>query len=214
MKRILITSALVVAALAAGDAFAQAKKIYKCKNEKGETFYSNSFDPKQCSGGGAQMNEAGIEVRAIERRKTPEELAAEREAIAVAAEQERLLAERKRQDDVLMQSYPTEADLERAHASDLRGFDGMIRTQEMSAASYEAILNELLASAAESERAGQAVPPTVAKRIESVRDDLDTQRKAIERRRAERAEAEAEHAARLARYRELKARQLKQLEGR
>ena len=45
----------------------------------------------------------------FERRKTPEELAAEKEAAAKLAEDQRIAAERKRHDDILMQSYPTEA---------------------------------------------------------------------------------------------------------
>lgn len=211
MKPILLIAALVAASIA-GDVSAQ--KIYKCRNEKGEIFYSQSYDPKLCGGGGAQLNESGVEVRTIERRKTPEELAAEREAAEVAAKEAKIAAERKRQDDVLMQSYPTEEDLSRGHEQELRGIDGMIRTQEMSAASYESILNELLASAAESERAGKPVPAPLVKRIDGVRADLESQRQAIERKRADRAETEAEFAQRLARYRELKERQRRQLEGR
>ncbi|HET9482773.1 MAG TPA: hypothetical protein VFO79_02350, partial [Xanthomonadales bacterium] len=137
-----------------------------------------------------------------------------REAAEVASKEAKIAAERKRQDDVLMQSYPTEEDLSRGHEQELRGIDGMIRTQEMSAASYESILNELLASAAESERAGKPVPAPLVKRIDGVRADLESQRQAIERKRADRAETEAEFAQRLARYRELKERQQRQLEGR
>src|SRR5688572_13941002 len=68
---------------------ASAQKIYKCKNEKGEIFYSQSFDPKQCGGGGSQLNADGIAVKEFERRKTPEELAAEKEAAAKLAEDQR-----------------------------------------------------------------------------------------------------------------------------
>ena len=215
MKSITAIAALALAAFAADDASAQGKgKIYKCRNEKGEVFYSQSYDPKQCGGGGAQLNDAGVEVRAIERRKSSEELAAERAEAERVAEANRLAAELKRQDDVLMQSYPTEAELIRAHQQEVEAIDGVIRTQEMSAAGYESILSELLASAAEAERAGKPVAPALAKRIDGVRADIDTQRQAIRRKRDERAASDAEHALRLARYREIKARQQKQLEGR
>lgn len=215
MKSIAVVAAIALAAFAADGAAAQVKgKIYKCRNEKGEIFYSQAYDPKLCGGGGAQLNDAGVEVRAIERTKTPEELATERAAAERDAEAKRIEAEVKRQDDVLMQSYPTEAELILAHENELRAIDGVLRTQEKSAVGYEEILNELLASAAESERAGKPVPAALAKRIDGVRADIETQRNAIERKREERAASAAAHATRLARYRELKARQQKQLEGR
>lgn len=201
----------VLAAFACDPASAQ--KIYRCKNEKGETFYTQAYDPKQCGGGGAQLNADGIAVREIERRKTPEELAAEKEAAARLAEDQRIAAERKRQDDILMQSYPSEEDLRTGHEQELRAIDGSIRTQEMSAGSYEKTLDQLLAQAAESERAGSAVPKPLADRIDKVRGDLDMQRKAIERTHAERAATVAAFEAKLARWRELKARQEKQLSG-
>ena len=205
------TLSLAAACLLLGAGTADAQKIYKCKNEKGETFYSQAYDPKLCGGGGAQLNEAGIAVRQIERRKTPEELAAEAEVAALEAEQKRLEAERKRKDDILMQSYPTEAELELSHEQELRAIDGVIRTQEMSVASYEETLEALLAQAAETERAGRPVPAPLAERIDRVRADLESQREAIDRKRGERAEATTAFESRLARYRELKARQEKHL---
>lgn len=192
---------------------APGQKIYKCKTEKGETFYSQSFDPKLCGGGGTQLNSAGVQVRTIERAKTAGEVAAEREAAAAAAEAARVVADLKRQDDVLMQSYPTEQDLLAGHDQELRAIDGILRTQQMSTQSYESTLEQLLGSAAESERAGKPVPPPLAKRIDTVRADLETQRRAIEKKQAERAAIEAQFATRLARYRDLKARQEKQLRG-
>ena len=192
---------------------ASAQKIYKCKNEKGEIFYSQSYDPKHCGGGGAQLNAEGIAVKEIERRKTPEELAAEKEAAARLAEDQRIAAERKRQDDILMQSYPSEGDLRVAHEQELRAIDGSIKTQEMSASSYEKTLDQLLAQAAESERAGKAVAKPLADRIDKVRGQLDTQRKAIERTQGDRAATIKAYDAKVARWRELKARQDKQLSG-
>lgn len=207
----ILLAGCVLAAIACDPAAAQ--KIYKCKNEKGEVFYSQAYDPKLCGGGGAQLNADGIAVREIERRKTPEELAAEKEAAARLAEDQRIAAERKRQDDILMQSYPSEEDLRVGHEQELRAIDGSIKTQEMSASSYEKTLDQLLAQAAESERAGSAVPKPLADRIDKVRADLDLQRKAIERTQAERAATVAAFETKLARWRELKARQEKQLSG-
>ena len=201
----------LLAAFACDPAVAQ--KIYKCKNEKGETFYSQAYDAKLCGGGGAQLNADGIPVKEIERRKTAEELAAEKEAAARLAEDQRIAAERKRQDDILMQSYPTEDDLRVGHEQELRAIDGSIKTQEMSASSYEKTLDQLLAQAAESERAGNPVPKPLADRIDKVRGELDLQRKAIERTQDDRTATITSFEAKLERWRELKARQAKQLSG-
>ena len=57
------------------------------------------------------------------------------------------------------------------------------------------------------------LPAPLAQRIDKVRGELDVQHKAIERKENERAEAVAAYESKLARWRELKARQDKQLSG-
>lgn len=210
MIRTLLATAVL---LALGTGAAEAQKIYKCKSDKGEIYYSQSYDAKFCGGGGAQMNQAGIAVKEIERIKTPEELAAEKVAAEQAVVEKRERDARIKADNVLLQSYPAEADLARAHGQQLSAIDGVVKTTELSIQSHEKSLGELLAAAADSERAKVPVPDTIAKSIETVRGELETQRGIIARKEAEKRELEVDYQARLVRYRELKERQARHLSG-
>ena len=192
MIRSLFAAALLLAAASAAGAEG-TKKIFKCTN--------------------AQMNSQGVAVKQIDRLKTPEELAADQRAAAAAAELRREQEARNKADLVLLLSYPGEADLLRAHNQELESVDGIIKTTELSIASHEKSLAELLAAAADAERAKQPVPATLTTSIDNVRRELETQRALIERKSAEKAELTAAYETRLARFRELKAKQDEQING-
>ena len=202
MMRVAVALALLLLALPAA-----AQKIYKCKNEKGELYYSHAFDPKRCAGGGAQLNDQGMAVKEIERRKSPEELAAEKAEAERKAEAQREIDAAKQADQVLMLSYATEEDLMRAHHQETEVFDNAIATTRLQVQSQEKSLAELLGSAAESERGGRPVPDEVAKGIATVRQQIEEQNQFIERQEIEKEKGNAEFAVKLKRYRELKAKQ-------
>jgi hypothetical protein len=199
------TTLLILAALAWAQP-AAAAQIYKCKNEKGEIYYAQAYDPARCGGGGAQLNEQGLAVRTIERRKTAEELAAEKAQAEAEAEARRKLEADRQADQVLLMSYASADDLKRAHQEQLDVIDQAIATARIQAESQQKSLAELLASAAESERAGKPIPDAVTKSIANVRGTIEQQHAVAAKREAERAAATAEFEARLKRYETLKAR--------
>lgn len=49
-RRFAFPALVAMALLASGEASA---KIYKCKNAKGEIYYTQTYDPTNCAGGGA-----------------------------------------------------------------------------------------------------------------------------------------------------------------
>lgn len=212
MKRTVFVATSVLLALVAGDAAAE-KKIYKCRNEKGEIYYSNAFDREKCGGGGAQLNEQGMAVRQIDRQKTPEEIAAEKLAAEKAAEEKRKLEAEQQEEQVLMLSYASEDDLKRAHDKAVEAIDTAIATTNMQLQNQQKSLAELLASAAESERAGVEVSADVAKNIGLVRSQIEAQNQFIARKEQEKIAEQAEYEARLKRYREVRAKHLEQIEG-
>ncbi|MFN7551727.1 MAG: DUF4124 domain-containing protein [Pseudomonadota bacterium] len=186
---------------------ASAQKIYKCTNEKGEIYYTQAYDPVRCAGGGAQLNEQGVEVRRIDRIKTPEELATEAAAEKSRAEAERLAAEQREADRILLSAYANEDDIKRAHAQRMQMIDTEIQTAKLQLTSLQAKLAELLAVAAESERANSPVPESIASQIENVRRQIGGQNENITRSETERVTGTAEFESTIARYRELVAAQ-------
>lgn len=204
MKRVVPLLALAALALAAP---AQAQKIYKCKNEKGELYYSQAYDPVRCAGGGAQMNNQGVAVRQLDRVKTPEERAADEAAARQRAEAERIAAEQREADRILLTAYANEDELKRVHDQQMEMIDTAVATAKLQLENQQRSLADLLAVAAESERAKKPVPENIANSIGTVRRQIEEQNAMITRKDAERVTATAEFEARLERYRKLVAEQ-------
>ncbi len=207
MKRILPALA-VLALFVAAPAHAQ-QKIYKCTNDKGEAYFTSAYDPVRCAGGGSQLNAQGVAVRKFERVKTAEELAAEKAAAEEQAEAERVAAEQKAADQVLLMSYATEDDLTRSHQQELQMIDTAVATAKLQLESQQRTLAELLAVAAESERAKKPVADNIAKSIGTARSQIEAQNAFMVRKDAERLEAAKTYEETLARYREIVARHAK-----
>jgi hypothetical protein len=197
--------------LLAASAPASAQKIYKCKNDKGEIFYTQSYDPVRCAGGGSQLNDQGLAVKNIPRVKTAEEKAAEKAAAEKQAELDRIAAEQKRSDQVLLMSYANEEDLKRSHEQQLNAIDTSVQTAKLQLENQQRTLADLLAAAAESERAKKPVPENVSKSIATVRAQIETQNQTIVSKESEKKAAQVEFDAKLERYRALVA---KQMQGR
>lgn len=142
-------------------------------------------------------------VKQIERQKSAEEIAAEKAEQARLAEEQRKAEEIRQADQVLMMSYASAEDLERAHAQELQVIDTSIATTQLQVQSQEKSLAELLAGAAEAERAGRPVPDTIATGIATVRRQIEEQNAFIARKEAEKQAKNREFEAKLAHYKEL-----------
>jgi hypothetical protein len=153
------------------------------------------------------MNDQGMAVKKIERVKTAEEIAAEKAQAEAEAEARRQKARQDHEDMVLMTSYPSEDELLRAQQQEIGVIDTVIATTQLQIESQQKSLTELLASAAEAERAGRPVTQEVSNNINTVRQRIEAQNAYIAAKQQERADAVAMHKQRLARYRELKAKQ-------
>jgi hypothetical protein len=192
--------ALAGAALAGEDT---NRKTYKCKNEKGEVYFSDHFVPEQCKGGGAQLNNQGVTVRTIERQMTPEEIAAAKEKAAREAEEKRIADKQAAADRVLLQSYANEDELTRAHQKELTQIDTEIQAARVALQAQEKSLTELLNMAADAERTGQKVSAQVNKNIGIVRRQVESQKTFITRKQAQKEDLERVYQGQLKRYREL-----------
>jgi hypothetical protein len=205
MTRQLLVLAIGLA-FASGSAQA-AGKIYRCKNADGTTFYSQSFDPKLCTQGGSQLNNQGLAVKEIERPKTEEELADMKVKAAAEAAEKARLEEQQREDQVLLMSFANEDDLKRTHDQQMQALDTAIATANLQLANQQKSLADLLASAAESERANQPVSESLAASIATVRKTIEEENTFIARKEAEKIEAAAAFEKKLAHYREVVGRQ-------
>ena len=204
-RPIFLLACLVLASSVAGDALGAGPRVtYKCKNAKGEIYYSDHYVPEQCTGGGSQLNDRGLTVKKIERQMTPEEREAAEQKKREEEEQARLDEQQRKSDNVLLQSFLSEEDLTRAHEKEIRLVDTDIKAHQLVLKSQERNLTDMLAQAADAERTGQAVPAKVANNIGVLRGQLEAQRALIASKENRRAELRAIYQVQLKRFRELK----------
>jgi hypothetical protein len=196
-----ISAALVLAVLAAPAA---AQKLYRWVDADGKVQYTDTLPPEAVNQQRSELNSAGMAVREVDRAMTPEERAV---ADAAAAEEARLAeiqAEQDKMDAVLMGSYATEADLQRAYAERFDLLDQTLEAADVGIRSQEKSLSDLVAHAASLERGGKPVPATVQSSINAARRQVEEQNEYLQKRRLERETLQAEYDEILARYRALK----------
>ncbi|MBK8284531.1 MAG: DUF4124 domain-containing protein [Ahniella sp.] len=186
---------------------AQGKKLYKWVDENGKVHYSDTVPADQLTKGRQEIS--GASVKTVDRQKTSEELAADRLAAEKIAEQKKLDDATAQADNALMLSYAEEADLLRARDQELDVVDSALATNKLGISSHEKALTDMLASAAEFERAKKVIPKTVTDSIAKIRKDLDDQKKMYADREASKATIMKEYEKKVARYRELKAKAAK-----
>lgn len=99
-------------ALASASASAQSQKMYKCKDSKGKTYYTQT-PPAECMG--KEIDELSTQGRVLKKREgalTPEQLAAREAEEKRRKEEEALAREEKRKNQALLNTYSSEQDIE------------------------------------------------------------------------------------------------------
>lgn len=189
---------------------ADAQRLYKWVDKDGNVTYSDQVPPSEVEREREELNPQGVAVNRVERALTAEErasLQAERNAQAQA---QREAEEQTRKDHVLLASYPSEGDLERAFRERFELLANVIKNAQTGLASQEKSLSELLAHAAQLEQSGKPVPANVKASIETARRQTDEQRSFMQKQRDEEQALRIEYEQTLGRYRELTAKYAEQ----
>jgi hypothetical protein len=199
-----IAVALLPGTVVAQKAPAQ-KKLY-CWNENGKKVCGDALPPEQSAGARTEFSSrSGRTLNRVDRALTAEERAlAETEAgrARLAADAE---AARVRRDLAMVESYATEAELQRAFNERIVLVDESIKTSVLSEANLRRGLAGLLAQAANLELAGKPVAKPLQNTILKQHAELNRQVQILHGQRADRVVLDDDLAAALQRYRDLKA---------
>lgn len=202
MRATVATAALVLSLLSAP---ALAQKLYRWVDAEGKVHYTDTLPPEAVNQARDEISRSGTTVGRVDRALTPEERAAKEAEEAEAARLAAIKAEQDKMDAVLMGSYATEADLERAYRERFDLLDQSLEAARVGIRSQEKSLEDQLAHAASLERAGKPVPATVQSTIAAARTQVEDQREYLRKRETERQNLQTEYDAILQRYRLLKA---------
>jgi len=110
----------IAGTLAAGAAVAQSRSMYKCTDDKGKTYYTQT-PPAECLGCDTQVlsTKSGSVVKKIEGQLTPEQQA-QRDEEKKKADQEALAREERRKNTALLNTYSSEKDIDDARTRALK----------------------------------------------------------------------------------------------
>ncbi len=178
---------------------------YKWKDTSGHSYFSDSLTPDAMMAGYDVVNSQGVTVRHVDRQMTADERAAakkvaDQQAAALQAEQQR-----QRDDNQMLNAYPTEASFMSAKNAELENFEQAARTTRLNLQGQEKALADLLTRAGDLERAKQPVPGYLTQRISEQRNTVASLRTTLQRQQASKDAAKVKIDAQLQHYRQLKA---------
>jgi len=161
----------LVILLCAVSSESMAGALYKWVDENGEVRYSDQLPPHQSSKGHQQLNSQGVVITTKDAAKSSEDIAIDAEAKRLLEEQQREEARIKsiqdKKDRVLLLTFSTEEELERARDSRMEVIDSVVR---LIAGSIETTQDKLyqLSNRAQDDyiSQGKQVPGGLAQKIE------------------------------------------------
>lgn len=182
---------------------AQAK--FKCwTNNEGVKECGNAVPPEYAQKGHQEMSKSGMVKEETGRAKTDEEIAEEKRLEKIQAEKDKMAAEQKKKDAILLQTFSSVEDIERARDERLSALEASIKLTQQRSQKIQEDLDKRINKAASAERSGKAPSEALLKDIESLKRQIKNNDKFIEGKRAEQEVIKEDHAKDIAHFKQLK----------
>jgi len=200
---------LVLVTLSLHAATAQAGKLYRWIDEKGEVQFSDSLPPDQSKSAHDELSKQGVTVHKVDKAKTKEQLEAEQQQKAVA-EQQKAEAERVRKEELarermLLDTYISENDIVSMRDRNISTVEGAIKIAEASMTAVKTTLDSLKTDLAASGK-DLARQQKLQKHIGEAEQQIERFTAFIQTKRQEQATIKQKYDDDLLRFREVRAR--------
>lgn len=177
-----------------------AKKMYRWVDENGRVIFSDVVPPDQVQHKRETINENARVLDVVEKAKTPEELAQQKRLDALRKEQEKIIAKQAADDKVLLSTYRSLDDMNKALENKLALMDSEKKMIEGNRRRMEQQLLQQQQQAATLERNAQRVPEKLLKEIASTRQQIEQNVQEMARHESTRQSVEKEFRADIARF--------------
>lgn len=191
--RLLKLAVTISLLLGVGLADAQQKKLYRWTDKDGQVHYSDHVPPEAIENARSEINQRGMKVGEVDRALSAEEQAAAKQAEREAAEQAKLKEEESKRDAILLSSYGSVAELDRAYRERFDLLDQSLESARVGIRSQEKSLADLLAHAASLQRQNKPVPANIRSSIEIAQRQVSQQREYLASREDEKKEVDDEY---------------------
>ena len=201
------TGALLVLLALAGPASLMAAEGVRMKcwtNHEGVRECGNRVPPEYIQQGYTEIDGKGFVRDVKERAKTPEELVEAKRLAKLKAAEQKQKAEQETRDRVLLRTFSSVSDIERARDNRVAALEGTIKLAGIRNENTRLKLNDYIKRAADRERTGQAPTPALLEDIEALQGQIENNDRFIAEKRAEQEQIRQAHALDIERYKRLK----------
>ena len=189
-----------------GNTSPSGKKLYHWVSADGKDHYSDVLPPEALTVARQEISaRSGVTIKQIDRSLTPEERAVAATQTAQEQQEAAAKAESEKSDQVLLSSYPTEKDLQRAYDQRTSLQTESLKSIRIGMESQQQSLSTLLASASNRELANIPVSEPLAASIQTTYQHVLEQQALLVRQEAQTVALSQEAASTIARYRTLRA---------
>lgn len=201
------TGALLVMLALGGPASLMAAEGVRMKcwtNQEGVRECGNRVPPEYIQQGYTEIDGKGFVRDVKERAKTPEELVEAKRLAKLKAAEQKQKAEQETRDRVLLRTFSSVNDIERARDNRVAALEGAIKLAGIRNENTRLKLNDYIKRAAESERMGKTPAAALLEDIEALQGQIENNDRFIAEKRAEQAQIRQAHALDIERYKRLK----------
>ncbi len=191
----------VLFALLLSTVDAAADELYRYRNAEGVLVIDYAVPPEFVAGGYEVLNSSGQVIEVVDAQKSSEEMAVEDQAPTISPEE---LEAQARLDRFLTTSYSTPEEITAARERKLKQLAREIEIVETNLGDTSRQRARELERAANLQRAGQAIPPSVTATLSKMDEQIDQGQQLLAQRRREYADTEALYDSYDRRFRELK----------
>lgn len=177
-------------------------KMYKWVDDKGTTHYGETIPPEYADKDRVELNQDGRVVKKIG-VLTPEERLAKKEADNKKLAEEKIIADQKRHDVTLTNTYSNSAEIDLARKRNLQQVEARITNSKSQLKMATDNLLSLQQEADKRTKANKPVPESLQEELQQSQSQVEKLQKNLDKSLAEKASVEARFDADKARYKEL-----------
>ncbi len=205
MRQILFSALIIVFMLSGLAISGSVQARIKCwTNNEGVKECGNKIPPEFAQKSHQEIGKGGIVREETERAKTNEELAEAKRLAKIETEEKQKEEEQKKLDKILLGTFDSVSDIERARDERVSALESTIKLTEQRSHKIQLDLTKRIQSAATQERGGKSPPEALLKDIESLKRQMKNNDAFIEGKRAEQEEIKQAHAKDIERFKKLK----------
>lgn len=202
----LVLGAAALAAILSASALAQSQqgpKLYKWVDKQGITHYGSSVPPQYADQQLQVLNSQGMTVKTLDAAKTPEQLAAEKQQKAAAAQETEAQKQQHATDQMLLDTYTSVADIEQDRKTRAKAMDAQITVTNNAISSLEGSLQGYKKQQETLGKNHRPIPASVQKDLTETEQQLAADRKLLEQQTQQKQAMEDRFAGYAKRFQEL-----------